>query len=79
MSVTLQLWMFLALISTLSFACLRFGLPGISNKSVTLIPSKTIRGKQATIIASMFVFVGVLTGAYVLFGIYSLLRMYLAH
>ncbi|MBS1811579.1 MAG: hypothetical protein JST84_25685 [Acidobacteria bacterium] len=79
MSVSLQLWMFLALISTLAVFCLQFGVSGLYHKSIALIPSKTIRGSQATIIASVFVFAGVFTGSYVLFGVYSMLRMYLMH
>lgn len=78
MTVSVQLWMFLALISTLAVFCLQFGIPGLYNKSIALIPSKTIRGSQAISIASVFVVIGVITGSYVLFGIYSMLRMYLA-
>lgn len=75
MTLSLQLWMFLALISTLAVFCLQFGIPGLYNKSVALVPSKTICGGQAMIIASLFTVVGVFTGSYVLVGIYSMLRV----
>jgi len=71
--------MFLALISSLAIFCLQFGIPGLYNKSIALVPSKTIRGGQAMIIASLFTVVGAITGSYVLVGIYSMLRMSLMH
>ena len=79
MTLSLQLWLFLALISTLSVFCLQFGLPGLYRQAIALVPSKTIRGSQATMIASVFVIAGVLTGSYALFGVYSMLRMALMH
>ncbi len=75
MSVQIQIYLFIALITALAIFCLQFGIPGLYKKSITLLPSKNISGNPAVAIASVFTFVGVITGSYVFFGVYSLLRI----